>query len=517
MTVRDLFECMLYKNYKLLKIRCLILLFGGVFFMPPVTAADAERLVDSRWYQADSPNFRIISNGDSMEVEKLARELEGFRVAALGLLQLSGDSQKLTIIAAADRASYGAMVGNKMSLNTSGVYNNTPVGSYALLNLDGRGVYAIHPAREFLFHEYTHFLTYSRGTQRYPYWYSEGFAELLSTLSFTDDDRFQIGTPPASRAATLLNMRPMPLEQLLRLTAKEARKRDRVRLYASGWMLAHWLLLSSGKADEFGEYLRMYQQGADPVKALESALSMPIADIEAVYRQQFHGKFPVRSSAMPQDYEAPAIKVDLLSKPQAIKEIAQYLANVPRRTEQLSSILQEVSEKGGEIAQLKASLAEAKIGAGELDSAEQLLATIPQAQRESIWFRSPWAWLQLYRQLHRKTQQRDKAVLRDIRDQFVYLVNNNDTGATHWYGLALAMKMLGYPREKYTEMLEQAYFRAPRETAIAFELAVELYRLNDADYFAEVATPLLMDLDGRPEAERLQRMLAELEVSDKEG
>lgn len=486
----------------------------GVWLLPIMAAADVERLIDSRWYQVDSPNIRIVSNGEPQQLEKLARELEAFRVATQGLMGLSGTSQRLTIVAAADRATYAALVGEKMSRSTGGVYSNTVGGSYALINMDERRFYALHPAREFLFHEYTHFLTFTSDTQRYPYWYREGFAELLSTMSFTDDGRFRIGQPPASRAATLVNARPMPLEQLLRLTPGEVRKRDMADLYASGWMLTHWLLLSSGKAAEFSDYLRRYEGGADPVAALEAALSMPIADIEDEYRRQFRNDFPLRTAAMPSDYRAPAVTVDVLAKPQAIREIAQYLAYAPFPNDRLRSLVQEISGAGSEILELKAILAGAEIAGSELDRAERILASIPETQRDGIWFRSSQSWLRLYRHLDRETETSDKDVLKSVRDQFVYLVNNDDERATHWYGLALSMKTLGYPPEKYTEMLEQAYFRAPRETTIALELAKALYRQKNTDYFTEVATPLLMDLDGRPEAERLRRMFAELTVEE---
>ncbi|MBB3062426.1 hypothetical protein [Microbulbifer rhizosphaerae] len=82
--------------------------------------------------------------------------------------------------------------------------------------------------------------------------------------------------------------------------------------------------------------------------------------------------------------------------------------------------------------------------------------------------------------------------------------------SAHWFGLAIAMQKLGYLRGEYLEMLEQAYLRVPREREIAWWYAHELYLDRDAESFAFVARPLLMQTSGQKFREQLQSMLVDL-------
>ena len=63
---------------------------------------------------------------------------------------------------------------------------------------DGRD---IDPAKV-LFHEYAHYFMYQHSAAAYPFWYSEGFAELFGTLQLTDNG-FNLGEPPEHRVSTL--------------------------------------------------------------------------------------------------------------------------------------------------------------------------------------------------------------------------------------------------------------------------------------------------------------------------
>src|SRR3546814_8176532 len=48
----------------------------------------------------------------------------------------------------------------------------------------------------------------------YPSWYTEGFAELYSTIRFMDDGSFHVGDVPQSRGAALDFLPDIPLERL---------------------------------------------------------------------------------------------------------------------------------------------------------------------------------------------------------------------------------------------------------------------------------------------------------------
>ena len=484
-----------------------------IFSSFALSACSAQQnLGEETWYQVDSENFRIVTNGDPEAVRTLAKDLERYRAVALKLLGAGDDSHKLTIYAAADRQSYAGLVGEELAELTNGLFDTTAQGSYALVNLDGRSGERQLKAREFLFHEYTHFLSYNGNTTHYPYWYSEGFAEFMSTMTFTPDGRYQLGAIPAERAMTLLFTNPMPLEQLLRATTYNTSDDEKARVYASGWMLAHWLIMESGKTEAFKDYVRAHNDGADPVESLEQTFGMKLPEIEQRYEELFQkGEFDLASGPVPADFTEAKPRVQQLAQRTAVAEVGRFLVLSGYNLDGLHALIQYANAEGVTSPELTAVQAEAETRIGNFDYAEQLLASVPAENRNKFWYQSVEAGLDLSRQASKPDPERNRAELKKARDKFVFLVNNDSDNASHWYGLAMSMEMLGYPREKYVDMLEQAYLRAPRQVHIAQWLATELYAQKDAEYFARVAKPLMMDLASEDEYQQMKGMLADLQ------
>lgn len=479
------------------------LLFAG--------GAMADNLAKDTWYQIDSANFQIITNGDPQAVRVLAEDLERYRAVALELLGGENDGAKLTIYAAADRKSYAGLVGEDLSELTNGLFDTTAEGSYALVNLDGRTGERQLEAREFLFHEYTHFLSYNGTTTHYPYWYSEGFAEFMSTMTFGPDNSYQIGAVPGERAVTLLYSSPVPLQELLRATAQNTPDEEKGGVYASGWMLAHWLVMKSGKTDAFKQFVKDYNSGGDPVLALTKNLGMSISELEEVYNGEFiRGRFDLASGKVPANFKPVRPQVTELSGPQKVVELARFLVKSGYNLESLEPLVKYAQQERIYSPELAAVRADAATRMGDFDSAAQMLAQVAPSDREIYAYQKAQAWLWLNREIGQFGDDRDESMVKKARDQFVKLVNNHADQAMNWYGLAISMQMLGYAKQQYTDMLEQAYLRAPRELHIAQWMARELYEQKKADYFAQVAQPLLLEMTSEVEYNQMKTMLAEL-------
>ncbi|MGL6159517.1 hypothetical protein, partial [Microbulbifer sp.] len=383
-------------------------------------------------------------------------------------------------------------------------------GSFALVNIGRYRFMRKDPAREFLFHEYTHFLTYGRSAVHYPYWYSEGFAEVFSTVSFPEDGKYLFGDIPMERATSLYYDHPMPLEELLRATPAAVDRKQASRVYAGGWMLTHWLIMSSGKTGAIGDYLGAYNRGEDPVEALVSALGMPLEELEGHYLAQAKDKFPRGVGQMPPDYKPVQPRLTPISRQGAVAEVARYLVMSGRNAESLQQLVTYARDQGADSHELTSILASAETEAGEFSRAESMLASIPAELHGEQWFQHSEAALWLKRELAKGIQS-DPERLAATRDRFVELVNADEQVPAYWHGLAIAMQKLGYPRHQYLEMLEQAYVRAPRNTGIAWWYAYELYFDRNSKMFSRVARPLLMQITAdRPRA-RLQSMLADLQ------
>ncbi|AQQ69321.1 hypothetical protein GCM10008940_11520 [Microbulbifer agarilyticus] len=471
----------------------------------------AESLAEDTWYEIDSANFHIVTNGEPSSVRRLAEDLERYRAVALSLLGAKDDGAKLTIYAAADRESYAGLVGDDLSELTNGLFDTTAEGSYALVNLDGRTGERQLEAREFLFHEYTHFLSYNGTTTHYPYWYSEGFAEFMSTMTFGPGNTYDIGAIPGERAMTLLYTSPVPLQELLRATVHNTPDEEKGRVYASGWMLAHWIIMKSGKAEEFKQFVKDYNNGADPVRALSKNLGMSIAEIEEAYNAQFlEGRFQLARGKVPAHFKSERPKLRVMSGQETVVELARFLVKSGYNQQGIRDLAAYAESADVYSPELTAVRADAATREGDFDRAARLLAQVAPSDRDEFWYQKAQAWLWLNREIGSMGNERSKENLKGARDKFVKLVNNQSGQAMNWYGLAITMQMLGYPKKQYVEMLEQAYLRAPRELHIAQWMAQELYDRKDAEYFTEVAQPLMLELTNEHEYNQMKMMLAEM-------
>ncbi len=472
--------------------------------------ASSTSLVEADWYEIETENFRIVTNGKPQSVKGLAEDLERFRVVASQLLNAREDQHKLTIFALADRNSYAEFVGEEKAGQTGGLFHNTSYGSFALVNIDRYRFMREHPAREFLFHEYTHFLTYGRSPLHYPYWYSEGFAEVFSTVNFLDDGEYEFGAIPMDRAASIYYDHPMPLEALLRATPETSDSKQNARVYAGGWMLAHWLIMSSGKADRIQDYVAAYNLGEDPVDALVSALEMPLEELQRHYVNQAKGKFPLGTGQLPRGYKPAQPLLQPMSQQDAVVEMARYLVMSGKNAGSLRELVAYAREQGADSHELTSVMAIANTRAGEFSLAESMLASIPRALRGEQWYQSAEASLWLQRELAKGVKSNPRQVAA-VRDRFVALINADDQVPAYWYSLAIAMQKLGESRDEYLEILAQAYRLAPREVGIAWWYALELYLDRDPEGFASVAHPLLMQITQEKPRAQLQSMLADLQ------
>ncbi|AWF82207.1 hypothetical protein BTJ40_15960 [Microbulbifer sp. A4B17] len=469
-----------------------------------------QKLVNSKWYEIETKHFRIVTNGNSEKVERLAVDLERLRVVAERHIGFIPDQQKLTVYALSDTLSFKGVSGREDVRMVVGLFRNTSHGSFALVNLAGNKYFPGNPARQILFHEYVHFLTYGRSSSNLPYWYSEGMAEVFSTISFREDE-YELGMIPISRAITLDYSRELPLKTLLEAKNGSLNNKDREALYANGWMLAHWLIFDRQRAKALGRYLNSYNKGLAEARPLWEELGMTFEELESQYRSLPKSKFGYFRMPMPKVKEAEFNSaVTRLPKKNAILEIANFMAITGQEVAQLKSFIDYAEKQEIRSYELNSAMAVAELQAGNFPKAKGWLDSIPVEFHGERWFLEVQARIGLAEELSKFENINLNAVV-DIRDKYVKLVNSQDDVPIYWYELAVVMQVLGYPREDYLEILEQAYLRAPRNVRIAWWYAHELYVSRDKEYFAQVASPLMVQLSNLERESRLTSMRREIE------
>lgn len=121
---------------------------------------------------------------------------------------------------------------------------------------------------EVLFHEYTHYFMMQNFPAAYPRWYSEGYAEMLSTMRFLDGGAFHLGDVPQERAYQVFQMQDFRLRDMLdanhELTGREA-----FQHYGTGWLLSHYLSFDITREQTLRQYLVALGNGEDSLTAAE--------------------------------------------------------------------------------------------------------------------------------------------------------------------------------------------------------------------------------------------------------
>ncbi|MCA9504108.1 MAG: tetratricopeptide repeat protein [Spirochaetaceae bacterium] len=252
--------------------RSLVLLTAVVASVCAVTSpafADPSPTRADDWRVTRTRHFEIFSSTTEEETRELAVELERFH--ALILVSLGGVQGELALptrVFAFDRRSdYDRFAPNR----TDGVFRAGTRTNDIVLFATSRGRWA----REAAFHEYVHCVLRSVSSVRYPLWYEEGFADLLSTAR-VHKGAMAIGAVPKRRVDSLRLGRWMSTTRLVSgRSYGDFVGRHRAMLYAQGWALVHYLSLdrerSGSVVQELSRHLALLAVGASPEAAFHEA------------------------------------------------------------------------------------------------------------------------------------------------------------------------------------------------------------------------------------------------------
>lgn len=145
-------------------------------------------------------------------------------------------------------------------------------------------------AEQLMLHEYTHFLMNNAKDVLYPRWYSEGYAELLSTVH-RDGDRVVVGAMPRYRGWLLANKRWLPLEEVVSTRKFEDWSEHRISMfYAQAWGLVQFLHFGRGLGGaqtgaQMHAYLRAIEAGESVATAFAGAFGATISETERELRR----------------------------------------------------------------------------------------------------------------------------------------------------------------------------------------------------------------------------------------
>jgi hypothetical protein len=221
------------------------------------------------WLEATTKHFRVYSDGSDTETRAFATKIERFDAFLRGRYNIGDEPnpQRLTIFVL--RTS--AQVAKLTEKNVAGFYSASARGSIAVINRERATDKFDLSGEAVLFHEYAHHFMYRYFPFAYPLWYSEGFAEYVSTATFTKDGHAELGKVPYFRSYGLAVMPLIPARDLITSDSRGKTGGQSDAFYGQSWMLTHFLNQVPARSGQLATYLKAINSGTPNLEAAEAA------------------------------------------------------------------------------------------------------------------------------------------------------------------------------------------------------------------------------------------------------
>ncbi len=265
----------------------------------------------SRWFEHSSENFVLYSDMRPRQAERLLTELEKFRYGVLLLTNLdtSPESAPAFVFAPTSHTYFRELVGSDF---VAGIYLHNVFNSKMVVGPDWIGSGRL----ETLFHEYVHHLMANRGSFSHPYWYDEGFAEMLAYATIRNN-ALVIGERASNLSFALRDRSMLPLEDLLSATRGDLQRRQMPQFYATSWLLTYYLQrerLQGRYREEFRTFMAAYPGSNDPVGLFEEAFGISVVEMNELLTKYLDDALRRRAGGFSMSVDVSAAPVAISSR-----------------------------------------------------------------------------------------------------------------------------------------------------------------------------------------------------------
>ena len=238
------------------------------------------------WYQAETAHFIVKSRDSEENVRHFAQLMERYDRGLRFLMGLPEDhveesrANKPIIYRFGDYTDMSRMYGNA-SAGVGGFFISRAGASVAFAparrqrsNNSRERRDRTDSIEQVLLHEYTHYFMMMNYPAAYPRWYSEGYAEMVSTMRFFEDGSFHIGDPPQSRGQIISDM---PLSRLSQMLDDERvlTGYDAYQHYVTGWLFTHYMSFDPAREAKLRQFLVALGNGEDSLTAARRIIGDP--------------------------------------------------------------------------------------------------------------------------------------------------------------------------------------------------------------------------------------------------
>lgn len=280
-----------------------------------VVFANPAHAREKPWYKYENSHFEAYSNASEKTATKLLVELENFRGAVLQVanVKVPEGAAKVQVFIFSSTKSFNALIGSKYVAGFAFTENGIP---YMVQSTGGDARERERTIR----HEYTHILlAYSRN--RYPVWFREGFAELMSATSFIKNGtQFTVGNVTGRRR---INRGLTPWSELLSddFSPHTLKNADYASdAYLQAWFLTHFFMLGNNfdNAEMLNRYLALYARGQPSVEAFEAVVGEPADTFGQMVMREYLDDFVYiiynfQESALDHDFQRSEVPAEVMT------------------------------------------------------------------------------------------------------------------------------------------------------------------------------------------------------------
>jgi len=314
-------------------------ILAGLLALPAARGAEVGPFpgVDDKWRHFRSPHFELYSRANDRQSRELLRNLELVRATFLTTLKIQERLPKpVTVFLFGTERDFRAYLPPASAQNRSIAamyFNQLDRAAVVMLMRPDEKV-----GRQLIFHEYVHHLM-RVGEENPAPWYSEGMAELFSTIE-EESGSLTFGQPPIGRTYQLQTDALMPLERLFAVTRDSPILREGRHMgifYSQSWALLHLCYfgitdLPREKLDQFLKLARMPALAENPEAlraTFQELLGIDYPRLSAELKDYvFNGRY--RSAKLPVPAIEPVRTYATRAVPQ--EEIQVQLADLLLRT-----------------------------------------------------------------------------------------------------------------------------------------------------------------------------------------
>ena len=437
---------------------------AGVFAF----AASGARATE--WIRADSDHFTLYSTVGERLTRSYVHKLEAFRTLSNLLLGAGEGGPQVKFVIYLIKPDEMINVRPNFSSHVGGVYFNCGEGTIAYAGDNEANIGAFEGEDESqitLFHEYSHYVMFQHARTYYPQWYVEGFAEYMSTAD-PGKGTISLGEASKMRTYTLAADRWIGYDKVLDpdfgfAGDKQNDQWEIASFYAQSWLLTHYMLSSTNRAQDLNDYFARLAKGEAPLTAWEAATNIPVKELPGILQKYMDHMYFLKMPVP--DYPDTSITVTPLSPElQAFVFDRSLLATCPDHSQGEAILARLTAQKaalGGNL-DFSLTLAHAHLLYGKVEDAEAAVSPLIDAHPDS--FEANYLMGRVYmRESQAATDGKDRNDLIDAaRGFFITAYKINKLDAPNLYNLARSFSdKPGFPEQNTLNAANGAHALAP--------------------------------------------------------